>query len=148
MRPELHFDYLHARNHWNNKRVRNIIRDVLKTEKKMKDAINYKWANSHIFIDALSGKPAIIVGMYNNSETITFWNARNGIVIDSFTGKIWLPEWSNKIYEWTSQIDSGKTKCNDCGEWVNHINHYDFAGGVCDKCYNPKVHRAPDTRGD
>jgi len=149
--PELHFDYLHPRE-WNGKKTKDVAIEVNDMEQKMKKAIGYNWANHHVYIDDICGKPAISIQFYDRNDHcqnhVDMWNARNGVSMGSFDGDIWLPEWSDMIDKWCWEINKGLTMCNKCGKWVKEINHYSFAGGVCNKCYNPKVHLGPDTRGD
>lgn len=47
-------------------------------------------------------------------------------------------------------IEDGWYPCQECGEMVKREDgsHFSFAGFVCQKCYDPKRHLPPDTRGD
>ena len=153
--PELHFSYLHPRQ-WDGKPMKELAKEINGMEKKMKDAIDYNWANHHIKISGLCGKPTISLQFYNEEthgnscNSIDLWNAKNGVSMGSLASKdnTWLPEWSDKIVEWPRNIEKGLTMCNSCKKWVKEIKFYSFAGGVCVDCYDPKKHLSPDTRGD
>jgi hypothetical protein len=144
--PEIHFDYLEHEK-WINKPLSQLYKEMDELRKKVKVASGYTWDNSHFFINSIYGRPALQVGFYNGS--ISFWNAETGTSIDSFSefGR----EESNKVNEWISHIEKHEIQCNDCGEWVKKSEegqYYSFAGFVCNKCYNPKVHLPPNTKGD
>jgi hypothetical protein len=145
MEPQIHFSTSDIRK-WEGKATYQLHEEMDSLRVKVRDASGYRWDNSHFFIDDGFGKPALKVLFYGDG--ISFWNARNGVALDTFTRLTWAADTSEAIREWVDKIEKGLTRCQDCKGWVKHINHFDFAGGVCDKCYNPKIHLPPDTRGD
>lgn len=134
---------------WEGRNVRDIAVEVNGMEREMKKAVGYTWANHHIRIAGFNGKPALTIQFYDRNptseNTVDFWNAQTGTSMPSFSGKVWLPEWTETIKEWCAKISRGLTRCSDCGEWFTGFKQFDFAGAVCEECYNPKIHRPPDS---
>jgi len=143
--PQIHFDYLHHRK-WRGITLVDLhnIHEALREN--VKEASNYFYDNSHFYIDDLCGKPALTVLF--ELTCITFWNAKTGRCIGSIMD---TTDTSLKIIdEMISKVSDGMDKCHECGTWQpsNEMESYSYAGVVCKKCYNPKKHLQPDTRGD
>jgi len=144
LEPQIHFDYMHH-DKWVGRNLKELHREMEGLRIRIKKATNYGWDNSQFFIDDMYGHPALSV-QFSHYGTITFWNARNGCSIETF-GKFGKEE-AGTVSDWIEKISEGLTQCNECKKWVKEYVHYSFAGAVCKKCYNPKKHLPPDTRGD
>lgn len=143
-RPEIHFDHLHHRQ-WIGKDLKDLDKEMNELRVKVRDATNYRWDNSHFFIDSYIAHKTALEVLFSPSS-ITFWNAVNGCAISGFTefGK----EEAKQVSEWIKNITEGLTQCNECKKWVKEYTHYGFAGAVCEDCYDPNRHLPPDTSGD
>jgi DNA-directed RNA polymerase subunit RPC12/RpoP len=93
-------------------------------------------------ITDLYGKATLTFSVY--PDTFCLWAYRTGRHIGDYKD---VPENLDEIIEKTSD---GLFKCNNCGGWFDEdiAEYYSYAGVVCPKCFNPKIHAAPDTRGD
>lgn len=98
----------------------------------------------HTVLDNTSGQAALKLLVMRGE--ITFWNVNSGATIATFKD---IPS-SKEITEMLDNVDAGKDKCDMCGHWfqTKDMKSFSFAGIVCKKCYNPRKHLPPDTRGD
>ena len=148
--PKIHFSYLDTRA-WVGKTHTELSKEMEALRVRVKEASGYPYDNSHFIIDDISGHPALTLLFSNNPDYpyLSVWSAINGVCIGEIgSGKKWTDKDSKTIEDWVWHVNSGLTRCNECSKWVGHINHYSFAGGVCDDCYNPQKHLPPDTSGD
>lgn len=141
MRPAIIFDYMEVEK-WEKWSADHLYAEMSNLEKQLCKNINAFYCNVDFYIANICGKVCITVLF--SSSCISLWNYENGISIGDFP-KLEAKE----IRDIIKKVSAHKTKCNDCGEWIdNHkIINYSFAGGVCKKCYDPKKHLPPDTSG-
>ena len=147
MEPQIHFNTNDVRE-WEGKAYSQLHKEMDSLRIKVRDASGYRWDNSHFYIDDGFGKPAIKVLFHDGG--ISFWNAINGVALATYCGEMCVSGLVSAIQYWIDKIERGLAQCQECKGWVKceAIHQFDFAGGVCDKCYNPKKHLPPDTRGD
>ncbi|MDH7506171.1 MAG: hypothetical protein QHH15_00445 [Candidatus Thermoplasmatota archaeon] len=144
--PYIFFDYLEP-SRWINIPIKEIVKVAEKLRKQVKDGMDYFWDNQHFIITDIYGKPALTVGFFE--EDISFWNAVTGDGLYSCYGEVFTEENYNFIQEAIENISKRDRRyCSSCGKWVNTGFNYSFAGFVCEDCYDPDVHQAPDTSGD
>lgn len=145
MHPEIHFGY---REHidWTKKPLKELYVEMEELRKKVRQASGYTWDNSHFFINSIYGKPALQVLF--SEDSLSFWNAETGSSMGSF--EQYTNDEAREVSDWISHIEEHEIQCNQCKEWVKNKDghYYSFTGFVCNKCYNPKVHLSPNTRGD
>lgn len=144
MYPAIHFDYLEAEK-WAGQDTTVLYQQMDHLRKKVKYATNYNWDNSHFYITSLFGKIILEVGFYPSSFAL--WSYTSGIHIGSFEpATITRAEIKNIV----KQTTDNKSPCYQCKQWIANekLVRFGFTGGVCKKCYNPKVHLPPDTSGD
>jgi hypothetical protein len=139
---------------WIDKPFTELKQEMEDLFRKVKDAANYRWGNTHFFIGSFEGKPAL--KMLFMSDRVSFWNTKDGKCV-YLNGKGPAPEKVTKefiaaVVVVINAVESGLKQCTSCYEWknpnVSKFTMYDFAGQACQECYNPKKHLPPDTRGD
>jgi len=140
--PVIEFDKYYFR-HYDGKTFAEIYEEMETMRKKVKVALDYFWDNSHFRMNDVYGKPVLTVGFYEDS--ISFWNFKTGDSLGTISGKQLTLVDIGHIDDMIEYVSSGLRKCCDCGEWVEAGKTYSFAGFVCDDCYNPDRHQAPDT---
>jgi hypothetical protein len=146
MEPQIHFSNTEP-SHWTKKSLKELNKEMDALRIEIKNATKYTWDNTHFYIDSIFGRPALQVGFYE--KDISFWNAETGTSMGSFD-KFTDEEYA-KVRDWIHHIEDREVMCCECEKWVpdkTQGHHYSFAGFVCNKCYDPKVHLPPDTRGD
>lgn len=146
--PLLVTDKYKVRQYWLGKSFTQLWEEADRLRVNVRDAADYRWDNGNFYISDIYGKLALQVGIYNGS--MSFWNARTSVAIESFEGETFTEQHCRKIEDWIAHIEQNETQCNDCGKWISNdeVKKYSFAGGVCKDCYNPVKHLPPDTRGD
>jgi hypothetical protein len=116
----------------------------------VKKACKFIFDNDKIIIEDSTGRAALKAS-FDRDGSITFWSARTGTSIGCVEGKTIDAKrqlCSKTIEDWANKAADGMVRCNECGRWVNIYQPYSYAGAVCNDCYNPKKHLAPDTRGE
>jgi hypothetical protein len=145
MYPAAHYyisDFQERKSHgfeW--KLLMNISKMLENDRRRLRKAVNYQWDNSHSYILNACGKPVLQVQCY--TQLFVLWNVSNGVQIFA---NDYVPD---NLVEMLDKAGKNLTLCK-CGRWIenNLVKHYSFAGGVCPRCYNPKIHLPPDTSGD
>ena len=146
MEPQIHYGNSEPR-FWVGKSTKELYDEMEKLRIAVKNASGYTWDNSQFFIDDGCGHVALTV-LFMEKE-ISFWNEKTGSTMGSFVG-VFSQEDYDRVREWIRNIEDDLVKCNECDAWVKKEkgHFYSWAGFVCNKCYDPKVHVGPDTRGD
>jgi hypothetical protein len=114
--------------------------------KKAKGIGGYQFDNQNHYLFDIFGVPQAKLGIHE--QAVTFYSLHGYSLIsysqDEYTQFI---RDTPKILE---NLAARKCLCNQCGKWklTKNMKPYSFAGIVCNKCYDPKVHKGPDTRGD
>lgn len=102
-------------------------------------------SNIPIFYSRDNHKPDLKLGLGTGGITLyTPFGDTHLMLIRTF------PIFPREIDEVAELVEKGRLRCNECGSWklAKNMLHYSFAGIVCKKCYNPKHHKAPNTKGD
>lgn len=144
MFPAIHFNWIEIER-WSEEGLPALYRHTERLRKALKKATDYTWDNSHFYIEDLFGKVVLTVQFH--PELVSFWIYRTGVSAAMFNAKTLTAE---ALKDLVANASKNLTPCNACGKWIpnDKVKHYSFAGGVCPKCYNPKRHLPPDTRGD
>ena len=77
-----------------------------------------------------------------NREELNIWDIR-GRSLGSLRSL--TKETLTELSEMLDNVLKGRTKCNDCGIWVSDGKTYNYAGFVCNICYDPVKHLPPST---
>jgi hypothetical protein len=102
-----------------------------------------------IIVEDSHGRAALKL-TFESDGSINLWSARTGSSIGYFDGKVIdqkRKEVAQTIVDWADKAGDGMVRCNECGRWVNIYQTYSYTGAVCNDCFNPKKHRAPDSSG-
>jgi hypothetical protein len=119
--------------------------------KSLKYAIHYQWDSTHYYISKDYDKTAITV-LFSENE-IGLW-ARDGLIgLTSFSDEYWTSKNFSKIFNTVNDLLDNlpdRVPCQKCRKFflIGNMVKFSYAGIVCKKCFNPAIHRAPDTRGD
>lgn len=145
--PVIHFDR-NATDTWLGKSFVELYEETEALRKAVKKATNFYWDNTHFYITNIFGKPAIQIQFWQNN--ISLWNNFNGCGLKTIISKtgIITSDMINYLNEAVSKVTEGFTQCGKCDEWVNEHKKHSYAGAVCLGCFDPKVHKGPDTRGE
>lgn len=124
---------------------KQVERELESIRDKIGKACSYPWDNSHFYICDITGTPVLTVHV--NGDSLHLWAANGGHSIGEWSISALTKEQARKIVD---EVSNGNFLCPDCGKWkdASKKKTYSFAGAVCPKCYNPKRHLPPDTRGD
>jgi hypothetical protein len=146
--PVIEFDKMYFRHGFVGKTFKEIHEDMEARRKSVKKALDYMWDNSHFRVRDSYGKPALQIAFYD--DDMSFWNFQTGDSLGVFRNKenVFTREMADEIENMVEFVESGKRKCCDCGKWVKSGETYSFAGFVCEECFDPDRHQAPDTSGD
>lgn len=117
-----------------------------KTEDTLKDAIDYSWANSHIYVTDIFGRLAIHLSP--DEDSITFYNAQTKDQIYTVREYNDLErELRITIYN----IEAGHRYCHGCKQWfdADEVSQWGYAGVVCHECRakDPSKYPGPDSSG-
>ncbi len=141
--PELHFSYLAAQT-WRKRdglTLGQIAAELERLRVAAKTAVGYWADNTHFIFDDLYGHAAVIFQVYADTPHVALWEANHGTWLGHFD------DFPPDLAVWMNDhIAKGEVKCGECGQWIKEYVQYDFAGAVCQSCYDPKKHLPPDSR--
>jgi len=147
--PAIHLPYAYFQDVGINITVKDLHIAAECLWKSLKKVTNHKWDNTHYLINDIAGRPALTILFMETN--IGFWLVHNGCSLPDVSYDLW----SNKREKAVKLIDiyvdkasQGLTLCGKCHRWIGEYHTYSFTGAVCNKCYDPKIHTLPDTRGD
>lgn len=121
--------------------------DILRV--KVKQATGYRPDNQHYYFYDVGGVlclPFILTNTVNNIA----------ISLYAWTGSQYLfhyEDWElfkKMLPNILDKVSKGYLWCDVCNKWKKDYSFqsYSYSGVVCKKCYNPKKHLPPDTKGD
>jgi hypothetical protein len=111
--------------------------------KAVKKATGYQWDNNHFLIEDDYRGPQMIWSMYDGEVHLWSFPFERSLGYHKLDSTF-MPF----LKEALSQLRQGKMLCSDCRKWVKEYVSFSYAGAVCKRCYDPKKHLPPDTRGD
>lgn len=143
--PVLEIDYMEPKR-WVGRTLVSIRDELEVLRVKAKSAVNYMWDNSHYRITDIYGQSSIsfLVAV----KDFYMWSVSNKQWLPPFVGNIFTSEAYSHITKFLDGLHEHKAYCLGCKTFVDEYKSYDFSGAVCLKCYDPKKHLPPDTRGD
>lgn len=142
--PAIHYNYTFLSS-LAGKDGEEIAKQMEKVRGKAGKAVDYPWGNSHDYICDITGTPILTVHV--SRDSLHLWAVRGHHSIGEFSIAKMTKKLAEEIMD---KVADDKFLCPGCGKWIDVAKKktYSFAGAVCPKCYNPKKHLPPDTRGD
>lgn len=135
---------------WEGKKINQICLDMEKIRLKLKEAVNYTWDNSHFYITDIYGKLSITL-LFSPDYGINAWSYNTGakIITQWNYNRKWTKKDTKELQDIVHHLEEGETQCQVCKNWfkTGDWKHYSFAGAVCNKDFDPRIHLPPDTSG-
>lgn len=140
-----------------NQTLENLYSTLREKRIAIKEAFGYPFDNEYFFLSDITGNIYARFSISKIEKSKAFPGPRYSYTLSLYDlsgqhhiGYFARTPSSTDLDTIADHIAKHRLRCDQCHEWrlAKNLLTYSFAGTICKKCYNPKKHLPPDTRGD